>query len=188
MPIVAEEIVEQRNRETEKQREIWKLIFFLVKERGKKKLEQMVKGNQKKPSEQENLQTGKHLNFPPQNSEELEQKFSSLSDIMERVSSINGTPSGDLQLAIEELEAFAESLIRWDFNRMPDSLLGTCINHLFYHREILNNLISETRQTIEEERRYLFRQIVAHGKKYSQWLSSIEGALRDRLPIPVDLD
>ena len=119
--------------------------------------------------------------LPPQKLNELEQKFSYLDDIMERVATINGVSSGDLQLAIDELNAFGNSIFRWDFKQLPDNLLNPCLNHLTYHREILANLIYETRLSIEEERRELFKRIVAYSKRYGEWLKNLEPVFSARI-------
>lgn len=109
--------------------------------------------------------------------EGLEEYFSGLSEITDRVAMINSEYQTDIASALDDLLNF----ISWDdFNqidKMDQTGVQSFLSHMSFHREIIADIINEARQLLMEERRESLRRLVSYHKIFVKNFAALEKSL-----------
>ncbi len=106
--------------------------------------------------------------------EDLEQEFSRLSEITDRIALMNSDYDSDLETAFRDLETFSQEVMTWNLDAMESHVVQFYLSHMSFHREIVSDIIDEARTLLIEERRSYLKQLVNYHKDFSRWFNRVE--------------
>ncbi|MCS7205055.1 MAG: hypothetical protein NZ853_05110 [Leptospiraceae bacterium] len=106
--------------------------------------------------------------------DEVENFFSILREITDKVALINSTFPSDLELSFTRLEEFWRGLSRLDLSQLNGEIRFLFLSHLAFHRESIADIISEARALLIEERRGFLKRLVQYHKEFNNWFKQIE--------------
>ncbi|MBE7440702.1 MAG: PLU-1-like domain protein [Spirochaetales bacterium] len=105
---------------------------------------------------------------------QLEEKFSQLTDITDRVAMINSRYDSDLDGALTEMEEFIEDAMQWDVEQLTAEARLNYLSQVSFHREVIAEIIADARRLLIDERREQVKRLVAYHKNFSRWCNKVE--------------
>ena len=113
--------------------------------------------------------------------EELETHFNQLTEITDQVALITSVYDSDvLGDALTDMENFVKDVMSWNMEEMDAQIKKAYLSHLSFHREIVAEIIAETRQSLKEgqthvqDRRPYLKRLVHYHKNFIKWFAQEE--------------
>ncbi len=104
----------------------------------------------------------------------LEEKFSKLSDLTDQIARMNVSEEVKPDSFIEELTFFLDRLREWNIGAMPFPVRKSCLSHMSFHREVVADIITETRSLLLASHHQSLQGLVSYHKKFNETLQELE--------------
>jgi hypothetical protein len=116
---------------------------------------------------------------------ELESYFQRLTDITDKIATMNthfdATPKQD----IEELLAFYDELVATPWEQAEKSYFDLFCSFFSFHLKIVEEIIMEAREILDPENRPFVKQLVAYTKQADEWFQGIKKTKKKTLKAQV---
>lgn len=114
------------------------------------------------------------INYKKITKDDIERLFAILREVTDKVALMNSPYPSEIDLAFKRLEEYWMGLKTINLDYFSGEIRLLFLSHLTFHRETINDIISEARELLIEERRLYLKKLVNYQKEFSSWLRQIE--------------